>query len=177
MKSIPPDTTYTLTKQPTIVIRDIDGAHIPDHADNLDWQHYQAWLAAGNTPNPYAPPPPTKQQEAQAYLNGGLTIQFLSGAGSLSGTYPAVAPHTDNINALATSLSYDGNAFPLGAATAIVSDIDGVAREFDKSNFKLLTRAIRDFVYVTNLYAAGHVDALPPNETSKSIEELQEAKE
>lgn len=50
-------TTYTLTNG-TDVIRDNDGARI--HADPtlFDWQAYQAWLADGNTPNPYEPPPP-----------------------------------------------------------------------------------------------------------------------
>ena len=50
-------TTYTLTPN-TCVIRDIDGASIPDDPRNTDWQAYQTWLAEGNTPNPYVPPPP-----------------------------------------------------------------------------------------------------------------------
>jgi hypothetical protein len=60
----------------------------------------------------------------------------------------------------------------MGGTTAIITDIHGAARVFDKSSFKLLVRAIRDFVYVTHLYAGGHTPALPPNVTSKSIEEL-----
>jgi hypothetical protein len=56
MSRFPPIvTTYTLTKNPGIVVRDIDGVYIPDDPNNLDWQEYQRWLAIPNTPNP-APP-------------------------------------------------------------------------------------------------------------------------
>lgn len=29
-----------------------DGALIPKDSDNVDWQAYQKWVAAGNTPQP-----------------------------------------------------------------------------------------------------------------------------
>lgn len=44
--------TYTLMSNSTAVHRDSDGAYIPADFGNTDWQAYQAWLAAGNTPNP-----------------------------------------------------------------------------------------------------------------------------
>jgi hypothetical protein len=44
------------------VIRDADGSYIPASSGNADWQTYLAWVAAGNTANPYVAPvvaPPT----------------------------------------------------------------------------------------------------------------------
>lgn len=58
------DTTYTLAKNPKIVVRDIDGAFIPDDPANLDYQDYLKWLDAGNMPNPYTPPPTSKERHA-----------------------------------------------------------------------------------------------------------------
>lgn len=51
---------YTLTNFNSVV-RDLDGATIPNDPSNRDWQEYQAWLGAGNTPNPMPPPKPNKQ--------------------------------------------------------------------------------------------------------------------
>ena len=53
---MPIDTTYTLTAKPNIIVRDSDGAFIPDDPANLDYQDYLAWLAKGNAPTPYTPP-------------------------------------------------------------------------------------------------------------------------
>lgn len=37
------------------VYRKSDGAFVPNNPDNKDWVTYQAWLAAGNTPDPADP--------------------------------------------------------------------------------------------------------------------------
>ena len=39
------------------ITRDSDGATIPIDANNIDYQAYLAWIAAGNTPQPYEPDP------------------------------------------------------------------------------------------------------------------------
>ena len=47
--------TYTLTAHPNTIIRDVDGAFIPDDPDNIDYQDYLAWLDERNEPTPYTP--------------------------------------------------------------------------------------------------------------------------
>jgi hypothetical protein len=47
---------YQLTAT-TAVIREADGAFIPDDPANRDWIIYVAWLAAGNVPDPYSSTP------------------------------------------------------------------------------------------------------------------------
>ena len=42
---------YQLTSGSSVT-READGANIPATMQNVDWQGYQAWLAAGNTPDP-----------------------------------------------------------------------------------------------------------------------------
>jgi hypothetical protein len=46
----------TMTGLPSteIILRLPDCASIPNDPDNTDWQAYQVWLAAGNTPLPPA---------------------------------------------------------------------------------------------------------------------------
>lgn len=60
-------TTYKL--QAFGVQRLPDGTFIPPSPGNRDWDAYQQWLAAGNTPTPADPPPPpdTKQWRYNAY--------------------------------------------------------------------------------------------------------------
>ena len=48
---------YKLTAS-TIIIRTTDGAFIPADPANTDYAAYLQWLAEGNTPEPYVPPPP-----------------------------------------------------------------------------------------------------------------------
>lgn len=45
-------TGYQLTQTAANILRMTDNAFIPNDPSNADWQTYQAWLAAGNTPMP-----------------------------------------------------------------------------------------------------------------------------
>lgn len=56
---------YYLTES-TSVVRASDGAFIPADQQNTDWQAYQVWLAAGNTPAPYTPPAPVTTKTVTA---------------------------------------------------------------------------------------------------------------
>lgn len=68
---------YQLTLSDT-VLRQSDGAFIPKDSANPDWQRYQEWIAAGNTPDPYvAPPPPAPPTPAEKLAAAGLTVADL----------------------------------------------------------------------------------------------------
>ena len=72
--------TYTLTAYSTIV-RDADQAWIPADPANTDYQAYLAWLAEGNTPNSYVPPPPAPEPTIEEKLASvGLSIDDLKTA-------------------------------------------------------------------------------------------------
>jgi hypothetical protein len=47
---------YKLTDS-TNIVRVADATYIPADPANTDYQQYLAWLAEGNTPEPYTPPP------------------------------------------------------------------------------------------------------------------------
>lgn len=56
--------SYKWVRANAIVQRLADGAFIPNDGGNVDWQAFQAWVAAGNTPQPEAPPPPEDERDA-----------------------------------------------------------------------------------------------------------------
>ena len=160
MAPFPTTSTYTLTGKSSAVIRDADGVTIHESASNPHWLNYQDWLAAGNTPNPYVPPTLTKAQEADAWLNGGLTIT--SNAKSvLNGTYGVMPPDNHNINAIATAYNMT-DRFPNNQPHVTIFDINGAPHDWDVQ-FSDFVVAVRDFVHNCRLYAHGAIAALPPN--------------
>ena len=152
---------YTLTAQPNIVIRDADQAHIPNASGNTDWQAYQKWLSAGNTPNPV--PAPSLVEQATQYLNGGLTIS--SGNSALNGTYSVVPPNNHTLNAVITSIA-NGTGLPLGLSQVAIYDMSGAQHLFDTQEISDFAVAFRDFVQGVHLYVGGQADSLPPNNVS-----------
>lgn len=58
---------YKLTNS-TLIIRILDGAYIPDSADNSDREEYLSWLAKGNTPEPADPAPSKRPADIAARL-------------------------------------------------------------------------------------------------------------
>lgn len=65
---------YTLTDT-SAIFRVADSALIPATASNIDYQQYLAWVALGNTPGPYVPPPAVSEIEL-----GAATIVFKTAA-------------------------------------------------------------------------------------------------
>ena len=63
--------TYKWIEENKSVRRLIDGACIPGDPGNTDWQDFQKWLAAGNTPKP-ADPLPSPQLPKQSKLEKAL---------------------------------------------------------------------------------------------------------
>ena len=151
--------TYTLTLNPNLVTRDVDQANIPNAAGNSDWQAYQKWLGAGNTPNPA--PAPTLGAQAATYLAGGLTIASEENP-LLNGTYDVLPPHNHTINAIITSIAND-SGLPLGLGQVAIFDKSGQQHLFGTQEISDFAVAVRDFVQGVNLYVGGQADALPPN--------------
>lgn len=58
---------YQLTQHDSI-IRLSDGACIPLDPANSDYAKYQVWIAEGNTPLPYEPPPVDRKAEILGQL-------------------------------------------------------------------------------------------------------------
>jgi hypothetical protein len=74
-------TGYSLTASDA-VIRNEDGAFIPNDPRNQDWIEYQEWLADGGVPDPYMPPspvPPTPSPEDEVLFDHENRLRAIEG--------------------------------------------------------------------------------------------------
>jgi hypothetical protein len=111
--------SYTLQANSTSIRRDADGAIIPPDPANADYQAYEAWVGAGNTPAP-APAPVavipaqvTRKQFFQAAAQQGIITQAEALSAIPGVAIPAV---------LATAIAQLPSGEQFAAQTAIVGD-------------------------------------------------------
>ena len=116
--------TYSLLATPfgQAVRRDADGAVLPDDPDNTDWQAYQAWLGAGNTPVAAATPAPVVPQvisSRQFYQQLAIAnvITQAEALAALSGTIPSEL--TTLINQLPTAQQFAATMLVTGASSFV----------------------------------------------------------
>jgi hypothetical protein len=113
---------YRLTTG-SYIIREADGAAIPSDPLNVDWQKYQAWLAAGNTPDA-APAPPAAP-----------TCNITStGTPGETGNY--AVPDTTQMTEIASASLYtqiNSGKFPGGVTSFLWLDATGTPHTFSSS--------------------------------------------
>lgn len=110
---------YQLTDT-TSVIRTSDGACIPNDPGNRDWIEYQDWIVAGNTPDPYIPPPApildiTRRQFYQRLAVQGVITETEAKAGISGSTLPASLQTL--VAALPADQQFNAECLLLGAQT------------------------------------------------------------
>lgn len=68
-----------------VVMRTSDGASIPNDPANRDRAEYEAWLTAGNTPDPHVPSPALRRLVPKS-----LVVERLHAAGKLAAAKAAL---------------------------------------------------------------------------------------
>lgn len=149
-----------------MIVRDSDGAVIPQVSGNADYQAYQAWVAEGNIPSPV--PAPTAEQALAstvvAAIAEGLTINSAS-TPSINGIYPLDSNTTQEIASVMLFVQVNG-VFPGNASTYPWFDTSNIAHVFPSiAVFKEWATAIANYIAALKLYGAGVAGAVMPDST------------
>jgi hypothetical protein len=133
-------TNAALAANEQIVVMRSDGASIPKDPSNADWQAYLAWLAQGNTPDPYAAPALSPQDQFAAGIAAGVTLVW-SVSTTLNGLWDCDQQTQDQITAEMVSINTNGT-FTNGAASRAWYDFGWTAHTFTVAQFKIFATAI-----------------------------------
>lgn len=125
---------YRLTGTASIV-READGAVIPADPRNADYQQYQAWLSAGNVPDPYI---------AQAVVPTSVQVNSTS-TPAISGNCAFDPVTQSKVMAIALYIQVNGK-FPAGQTTFPWPDSSGTMHSFTSTaQFQSLATALADY--------------------------------
>ena len=153
--------TYQLTFGST-VIRTSDGAFIPESPGNADWQAYQSWLAAGNTPSSAPTITQTPSQLASAALVS-VPVTFTTST-SLSATYGISSD--DRIDMMAEMAELAKAATFTNGTTAIAwHDVLGNAHTMNPTQFSVFVSAIGTYVTPLRAIVKSNSGTVPQPET------------
>jgi hypothetical protein len=79
-----------------------------------------------------------------------------------------IPPYNHNYDAISTRLA-NGNGFPGDLTLVGIFDIHETMHNFNKTDFQKFSKIVVDFVNQCNLYAAGKVVNLPPNNVNATL--------
>ena len=149
-------TNNSLAANAQSVVREADGAVIPNTAGNVDWQAYLVWLAVPNTPDA-APAPPVSVT---------YTLQIISTSygSALNGTYRIDQISQAQIVAISTYILYAGKfpptaADPTGATLAWLDSSKTYHTFPSVAEFQAFAAAVA--IYLTNYQISGVAGSQP----------------
>jgi hypothetical protein len=83
---------YQLTETTTSILRLADNAFISAEPTNIDYQEYLNWVAAGNEPLPYVPPPVVPPTDWDGFNQAILSnLEFNAAYGAVMASHPLIA--------------------------------------------------------------------------------------